>query len=181
MPETIPTFEGWRPVVDFEGLYEVSDAGRVRRTGKAARHGKGRGGGARLGHVLAPLKNRQGYRAVQLWRGGEGAMRLVHVLVATAFLGPPPDRQEVNHRDGDKTNNALANLEYVTRSENARHAYRTGLRVPRTDQMVAARRKPRITVLCACGCGQRIETPDDKGRDRKYVSGHNMAPPAEDP
>lgn len=181
MPETIPTFEGWRAVLGFEGLYEISDDGRVRRVGRAARNGKGHGGGVRLGHVLSPLKNHRGYRAVQLWRDGRATMRLIHVLVAEAFLGPVPAGREVNHRDGNKTHNALPNLEYVTRSENAEHAYRIGLRTSLAGRIISSRRKPRLVIPCACGCGRRIETPDIKGRDRRYVSGHNMAHAPEDP
>ncbi len=161
MADEAAVFEGWRPVVGFEDVYEVSDAGRVRRGG----------------HVLIPLRNSAGYRAVQLWRDGRPTTRLIHVLVAAAFLGPAPEGQDVNHCDGDKTHNAVANLEYVTRSENNRHAYRLGLRKVTVDQMSRARRKPRATVACACGCGRPIETPDAKGRARKFVTGHNMRNP----
>ncbi len=167
--------ERWLPVLGYEGVYEVSDQGRVKRVGKAARHGKGRGGGARIGLVLAPQKQSGGYRAVQLWREGLMKRRLVHVLVALAFLGPPPERHEVNHIDGDKTRNGLTNLEYLTRSENNKHAYRIGLRrvsATTIEALVRARRKPRVMVGCACGCGTQIETPDRKGRARRFVIGH---------
>lgn len=53
--------------------------------------------------------------------------RAIHVLVAAAFLGPCPDGQEINHKDGNKQNNCVENLEYVTRSENLAHAWRMGL------------------------------------------------------
>jgi HNH endonuclease/NUMOD4 motif/Helix-turn-helix domain len=122
--------EQWRPVVGFEGLYEVSDLGRVRRVGKAARHGKGHGGGARRGRVRRVHRGQDGYVRVQLWRDGRAFMRLVHCLVAQAFLGPVPPGQEVNHRNGNKADCLLANLEYVTHPENNRHAYQRGLRAP---------------------------------------------------
>lgn len=97
--------EEWRPVMD--GALEVSSAGKVRRPGK---------GLARAHDTVA------GYPSVSCRIEGKGREFLVHRLVAAAFLGPCPDGKEVNHRDGDKRNNAMDNLEYVTRSENVRHA-----------------------------------------------------------
>lgn len=75
---------------------------------------------------------RGGYLRVQLSSrrlGKEGTPSL-HLLVAAAFLGPRPEDREVNHIDGNKLNNAVSNLEYVTRAENVRHSFRLGL-VPR--------------------------------------------------
>ena len=165
--------EEWRPAVGFEATYAVRSHGRVRRIGQAARHGAGRGGGARIGRVLRPGRLPGGYLRYQLWQDGRYFPRLAHRLVAAAFLGPCPAGHEVNHRDGQKQHNHVANLEYVTRSQNNRHAYRIGLRPATVEQMVAARRKPRTMVACACGCGAQIETPDNHGRPRRYVSGHN--------
>lgn len=164
----------WRPVPGFEGVYEVCNIGAVRRVGKAARTGKGRGGGARIGHILMPRVVPGGYLAVQLWRDGKPHAFLLHVLVASAFIGPCPVGKEVNHRDGVKSNNSHENLEYLTRSENIKHAYQTGLMRQRTGSTANARRKPRSMVACACGCGTVIETPDRKGRSRRFVAGHNM-------
>lgn len=121
--------EEWRPVSGFEAQYEVSSLGSVRRTGKAARNGKGRGGGARIGRPLTP-QPRRGYLAVQLWKDGKLTNFLLHRLVAIEFIGPIPEGKEVNHKDGVKSNCAASNLEYMTHSENMDHAYRAGLRFP---------------------------------------------------
>jgi hypothetical protein len=167
--------EAWRPVPTVPDLYEVSSLGRVRRIGRAARHGRAHGGGARIGRVLKD-QPRDGYRAVQLWVEGKPINKLVHVLVTAAFIGPCPEGEEVNHKDGDKANNSASNLEYLTRPANLEHAYATGLRQvsERSIAHLRARRKPRAMVPCGCGCGARLETPDSKGRPRQFITGHNM-------
>ena len=150
-------FEGWA-IVESHPAYEVSDQGHVRRGGR----------------ILKPQKVPGGYLAAQLWRGGRPSRRLIHRLVAAAFIGPCPPGREVNHKDGNKHHNAVANLEYLTRPDNMRHAYRTGLRQVTVMQAAAKRRKPRTTAACACGCGAFLETPDKKGRPRQFISGHNV-------
>lgn len=75
------------------------------------------------------IDNGFGYLKVNLWVRGRSYTRTMHVLIALTFLGPRPTKLTVNHKDGVKHNNALGNLEYVTHSENARHAYATGLKI----------------------------------------------------
>lgn len=117
----------WRPVVGEEGLYEVSSAGDVRSLDRAIEI-VGRWGVARrrlAGRLLRSWPDCNGYRAVYLSR--RRAVN-VHRLVALAFLGtPPPGCTDVNHRDGDKANNAVDNLEWCTRRENMVHARSLGL------------------------------------------------------
>lgn len=110
------TDEVWRSVLGFEGVYEVSSLGNIRRIAKSR--------GAVPGRVLRPGTNRRegGYQFVFLYRDNRRNRLYVHRLVAAAFHGPAPDGCEVNHRDGDQSNCAASNLEWVTKSENARHA-----------------------------------------------------------
>lgn len=109
--------EVWR-TADAWTNYEVSDLGRVRRrTPSHATH---------VGRLLKPYPNR-GYPAVSIWRDGKRYQPSVHSMVATAFLGPRPEGQQINHKDGDTLNPRLDNLEYVTPSENTQHAIKTGL------------------------------------------------------
>lgn len=124
--------EEWRPVVGFEGLYEVSSHGRVRSLERRVPH-KRNGSQLVRGRILKLQPNNGGYLAVQMWRDNQIHRRLVHTVVAGAFMGSAPEGYEVNHEDGDKVNNRLSNLKYVTHSENNLHAYANGLN-PRSGE-----------------------------------------------
>lgn len=105
--------EEWRDVPGYEGLYQVSNLGRVRRT--------------KTGRVLRPGKTRKGYFAVSFSRNSVRKSEYVHSCVARAFLGTRPEGLTINHKDGNKSNNCAANLEYCTNQENRDHAVRMGL------------------------------------------------------
>lgn len=109
--------EEWLPIEGFIGLYAVSNHGQVmsmnyHRTG--------------LPGILVPRQT-NGYLAVQLSRDRVVYPRSIHRLVALAFLGLCPNGLQVNHIDGNKHNNFLSNLEYVSPSANKLHAFRLGL------------------------------------------------------
>lgn len=104
--------EIWKDIKDFPN-YEVSNRGRVRN--KSTKY------------VLRPGLGGVGYLTVALYKDGKGITKNVHDLVARAFLGDRKDGMTVNHIDGDKTNNNLKNLEFVSRKENNIHAYTVGL------------------------------------------------------
>lgn len=109
MPE--PT---WLAVVDFEGFYEVSDFGLVRSITR-----KGIGTRGVRGRVLSPFPDKAGYLKVNLAKNGKTVTRRVHQLVLEAFTDPCPPGMEVRHYpDPDKSNNALGNLSYGTKSRN---------------------------------------------------------------
>jgi len=82
---------------------------------------------SRFGRVIKPQTGKNGYIRVELWENGNGRKHLVHRLLAEAFIPNPDGKPQVNHIDGNKANNALSNLEWVTQSENQKHAYRVGL------------------------------------------------------
>jgi len=109
--------ETWRPVPGFEGIYEVSDHGRVRSLDKVVRCK----GGTRVhrGKVLSPGKKRRGgYLYASLCLCGDIQYLYVHRLVLSAFEGPPSGGLQTCHNDGDPTNNRLDNLRYDTRDSN---------------------------------------------------------------
>lgn len=110
----------WRDVIGYEGYYQVSNVGQVRRSKQSS--------GAKAGHILSQTVNRQtGYLMVGMSKNGRMRGHYVHVLVAEAFIYPRPIGMQVNHKDGNKTNNVINNLEYLTPSENTLHAYANGL------------------------------------------------------
>ena len=118
--------ENWRFVVGYEGLYEVSDQGRVRSLDRIVTYAAG---GRRLfkGRILK-AGHSKGYPRVNLYRDGKQSVKfaLVHQLVLAAFVGPLPEGQEVRHYDGNRKNCSLGNLLYGTRSENYFDKYRHG-------------------------------------------------------
>lgn len=108
--------ENWKPVPGWEGIYEVSDLGRLRRIVG--------GTGTKPGRVMNPAVGSNGYVLAHFRYKGRQHSRTLHGLVAEAFIGPRPSKFEVNHIDGDKTNNRAANLEYVSRRDNLIHSYK---------------------------------------------------------
>lgn len=118
---SLPFSEEWRPVVGYEGWYEVSNLGRVKRV-------KG-GRGAQVGFILNPYLMVIGYHTVTLSMNSSHARqeKYVHDLVAAAFLGPRPPGHEVNHKDLNKARSHADNLEYLTHAENVNHARKLGM------------------------------------------------------
>lgn len=112
--------EEWRPCPGFEDLYAVSSLGRVKRSGFSCC------GRYAPGSLIKGGRDTKGYPIVCLSRGGRRHTHKVHGLVARAFMGERNGRQ-VNHIDGNKTNNAVGNLEWATCRENFHHALRLGL------------------------------------------------------
>ena len=149
--------EQWRPVVGAKGFYEVSDQGRVRSVDRVCVV-RNRWGGVSprqyRGRVLRANPNNNGYLLVEPRVGiPDRTPRLVHRMVAEAFLPVVVGKDFVNHNDGDKTNNRATNLEWCTRSENMGHAHVTGL--------VDAFKIPVVATCLRTGRERRFESQFD--------------------
>lgn len=118
--------ETWRPAVGYEGLYEVSDIGRVQSVGRTVPTSRGNGFRHSPGKVLSPIKTQNGYLAVDLCKNGVKKRELVHRLVALAFIENPGAYPMINHKDEDKKNNHAVNLEWCTAKYNTN--YGSGMR-----------------------------------------------------
>lgn len=117
--------EEWKPVVGWESLYSVSSFGRVRREVYRNRYFPGR--------TLKGEDDRGRVRLVLRDASKGKCAKYAHQLVMEAFVGPRPAGMEINHIDGDPSNNRVENLEYVTRKQNMDHAVRMGLRARGTN------------------------------------------------
>ena len=123
--------EEWRDVKGFEGFYKVSNLGRVYS--------------CYANCILKSVIRGKGYEGVSLYMGWINGKKkykqaYVHRLVAEAFIENPDNLPEVNHKDGNKMNNCVDNLEWVTGLQNKHHAINTGL----TDQKKKTRRSDRV-------------------------------------
>lgn len=108
--------EVWKDVAEYEGFYQVSNKGNVRSVERRDSRGC-----RRRGRVLKPGYDGSGYPQVNMYQNGKLKTKKVHRLVADAFIPNPKGFLEVNHKNENKTNNELSNLEWCTREYNINH------------------------------------------------------------
>ena len=146
--------EVWKSITGFEGRYEVSNHGRVRSTPKR-----------QPGRILKPGKQSKKYLTVALYLDVTPKQQksfLVHKLVMAAFGTPQPtEKHQVNHKDLDKTNNHIDNLEWVTCAENIKHAAKSGC------YSGARNGRHRLTEAQVEECRRRLSA---ENRDRREAS-----------
>jgi len=118
--------ETWKPVRGFEN-YLVSNLGNVKSIQRVVYYSNGHRA-LRKERIKKQRTTWNGRKEIQLHDDGVSKFFLVHRLVAFAFLGDPPDKYEVNHKDGNPLNNNLSNLEWVSRSYNNHHSWVIGLK-----------------------------------------------------
>ena len=122
--------EEWRDIIGYEGLYKVSNKGRVKRL---------QGKGCKQERILKPSKNGPGYLRARLSKDGKSINHSIHRLVANAFVDNPQNLPEVNHIDENKENNNVNNLEWVTSKENGNHG-------TRNERIAKTKNKPVIGI-----------------------------------
>lgn len=100
--------EVWKPVVDYEKLYKVSNLGKIKN--------------AKTDRIRATFEKKNGYVSTTLWKDGKRTKVYIHRAVARAFIDNPYSFEEVNHKDLNKKNNCASNLEWCSHKENMMHA-----------------------------------------------------------
>ncbi len=121
--------EIWKDIEGYEGLYQISNYGNVKSLGNDK---------TRKERILKPAKDKDGYLMVGLCKQGERKYHKIHRLVAQEFFPNPNNYPEVNHKDEDKTNNQVTNLEFCDRKYNINYG-------THTERSALSRSKP---VLC---------------------------------
>lgn len=120
--------EIWKDIAGYEGLYQISNLGRVKRLKTIILYKDGRS--HTFPEKIRKPVNVHGYLYCNLYKNNEGERKAVHRLVAMAFVENQDSKPQVNHINGDKCDNRAENLEWCTASENNYHAFSTGLSRP---------------------------------------------------
>lgn len=157
--------EKWNDINGYEGIYEVSDLGKVRtsknKTTVSSFHGERRW----KQRVLKQKTDKKGYKRVSLWKDQKEKTFQVHRLVAEAFIPKVENKDCVNHIDGNPSNNYLNNLEWCNHAENLFHAYKNKLNQS-PDPLVLVN-----TITCeAFYFRSKAKASEFLGRNKGYVS-----------
>lgn len=111
--------EVWKDMVGYEGHYQVSSLGKIKSLKKYFED---------KDIIKKVTKDRRGYLRTNFWLNGKIKGYRIHRIVATAFIPNPENLPQVNHKDGNKENNAVSNLEWVSNLRNRQHAEEIGIR-----------------------------------------------------
>jgi hypothetical protein len=116
--------EEWKDVIGFEGLYQVSNTGEVKSLGRISSNKGSYSGCIKVKEIyLKQSITRLGYHVLTLFKDGRRHFKIVHRIVAEAFIENPKGYLEVNHKDLDKSNNTVLNLEWCDRIYNMNHMF----------------------------------------------------------
>lgn len=120
----------WKPLINYENSYEISNFGEIRSIDRIS----GKRKGIIKGKFLKQSINHKGYLEVRLFKNSKSISKIVHRLIALNFIPNPLNLPQINHIDGNKTNNFVNNLEWVSNSQNQLHAYKIGLQPSRAGE-----------------------------------------------
>lgn len=130
--------EIWKDIKGYEGLYQISNLGRLRSLDRYVRHKKIKSLRLLKGKIMSPtISNSTGYLVSTLYNKGKGKQVTIHRLVAETFIPNPENKPEVNHINGIRDDDRVENFEWVNRSENQLHAYKIlkrGYKLPNKEQ-----------------------------------------------
>lgn len=121
--------EIWKDIAGYEGLYQVSNLGRVKSLPKQY------GFSYRPEKILAEVVDSHGYVVFNLRKDGRKKQVYLHRVVASTFIDNPFNYPQVNHLNGDKKDNRVENLEWCTAKQNVQHAYNNGLSVGKKGEL----------------------------------------------
>jgi hypothetical protein len=119
------TQEIWKSIKGYEGLYEVSNIGKIKSLEKLVSNGKKYI--LKKERILIKIMSSSGYYYVNLYKNKKSKVTYIHRIVVENFIPNVENKSQVNHIDGNKKNNCISNLEWCTRIENAQHALKNGL------------------------------------------------------
>lgn len=129
--------EEWAAVLEFPDQYEISTLGRLRRINPYRQN--------HADKIRTPQKTKKGYVVYMLSVNCKPYLRSAHRMVADAFLGPIPEGMQVNHKNGQKDDPRLSNLEIVTNSENRTHSYRVLKVAPNRGKLGTANHNAKLS------------------------------------
>ena len=161
--------EVWRPVKGYEGIYEVSNIGKVKSCERIVIRSNGR----KINFpekIMKPSINHKGYEVIDLRKNGKRECGFVHRLVGKAFIENPNNKKQINHKNGIKTDNDVRNLEWVTNQENMIHAYKNGLK---DNKKASESRKRKIDQLTLEG--DFIKSYNSINDATKYTNAKNIS------
>lgn len=156
--------EVWKDIPDYP-YYQASSAGRLRVLDRPVKHSWCKNSvSIRKGRILKPSKGTSGYYCVAISKDGVKKNKMVHCLVALAFLGPKGSNQVVDHLNSDRADNSIGNLEYVSVSENNRRTYARG----RTSRAGEASPTARLSQSAVDDIRKRRGTASDRELAEEY-------------
>lgn len=169
--------EIWKDVVGYEDLYQVSNLGNIKSKERIVKNGN------RIffkkEKILTPFLQKTGYLTITLLKDNKIKSHYIHRLVAIAFIKNDLDLEQVNHKDGNKENNNVNNLEWCSRSENIKHAIKIGLFskdvvLNKINKMNKKKRKSILQIKNNVIINE-FESPTVAGKQFSKLAGNNIS------